>query len=406
MGRLTLNVLLSFAQFERDVTGERIRDKIAASKAKGMWMGGYPPLGYDPPPPGSRALVVNEAEAGTVRTIFSMYLKLGSAHALLRWLDDRGIRSKTRRSSTGRISGGQGFRRGALYRILRNRIYLGRIVHRGVEHDGMHAAIIEAEQFAAVQARIDANARRQGSRTDHVARAPLKGRLVDAEGQPMSPTIAYGKRGKLYRYYVSAPLQQGGRLRPGDGAIRRVSADPLERLIGEVMDRLAPSSANSPLDPLARVEVHAHSLHLLMPIRHLPAVRGALERGEHAEPDPVNPSRLRVVLPIRVRFHGGRTEITTGERPTVRPDATLVRALRRAHAMLALDRAGHPALDAAPDTPRQRRLVRLAFLAPDLQAAILSGRQPPELTLAELIDRPMPLLWSEQADALGFAPLR
>ena len=403
MGRLTLNVLLSFAQFEREVTGERIRDKIAASKAKGMWMGGYPPLGYDLPTPGSRALVVNEAEAGTVLTIFSTYLELGSAHALQRWLDDHGIRSKTHLSSAGRTSGGQRFSRGALYRILRNRIYLGRIVHRGVEHDGMHAAIVDAELFAAVQAKIDANARRHGARTDHVARAPLRGRLFDADGQPMSPTIAYGKSGKLYRYYVSAPLQQGGRRRPGDEAIRRVSADPLERLLREVTDRVVPSSSDNPLNALARVEVHARAVHILMPMRHLPSVRGRLDGGEHAEPDPVDPSRLRLVLPIRVRFHGGRTVITAGEKPTGKPDATLVRALRRAHAMVARDGAGHPVLDAAPDTPRQRRLVRLAFLAPDLQGAILAGRQPPHLALADLIDGPVPLLWSEQAHALGFA---
>ena len=400
MGRLTLNVLLSFAQFEREVTGERIRDKIAASKAKGMWMGGYPPLGYDLPAPGSRALVLNEAEAETVRTIFRTYLALGSAHALQRWLDERSVRSKMHRSRSGKTSGGQPFSRGALYRILRNPIYLGRIVHRGVAHDGMHTAIVDADLFAAVQTRIDANARRHGARTDHIARAPLKGRIFDADGQPMSPTIAYGKRGKIYRYYVSAPLQQGKRRHPHDDAIRRVSADPLEALLRETSDRLVPSGSAHPLDRVLRIEVHAGSLQILMPLQHLPAIRGRLALGEQAEPDPVDPSRLRLTLPVRVRFHGGRTTIKGGAVPAAKPDPTLVKALRDGHAMVDRDAAGLPVLAAAPATPWRRRLVRLAFLAPALQRAILDGTQPPSLTLADLMNASPALLWSEQMQHL------
>ena len=113
---------------------------------------------------------------------------------------------------------------------------------------------------------------------------------------------------------------------------------------------------------------------------------------------------MRLVLPIRVRFHGGQTTVQTGARPTARPDRTLIKALRQAHAMVAPDEAGQPVLDAAPDTPWRRRLVRLAFLAPDLQRAILAGRQPPNLTLTRLMDGSLPLLWSEQAEMLGIAP--
>ena len=121
MGRLTLNVLLSFAQFEREVTGERIRDKIAASKAKGMWMGGTVPLGYEPPENDARALAVNQEEAEIVRTIFGAYIDLGSVHTLQRWLGDRGIHSKRRVTRAGRLSGGRPFSRGALFHLLRNR---------------------------------------------------------------------------------------------------------------------------------------------------------------------------------------------------------------------------------------------------------------------------------------------
>ena len=139
MGRLTLNVLLSFAQFEREVTGERIRDKIAASKAKGMWMGGTVPLGYEVPTDASRALVLNEAEATTVRTIFKAYLELGSVPVLQRWLDARGIRSKRRTTRGGRVMGGLPFSRGALFHLLRNRTYLGLIVHQHQAHPRRHA---------------------------------------------------------------------------------------------------------------------------------------------------------------------------------------------------------------------------------------------------------------------------
>ncbi|WP_246450470.1 recombinase family protein [Sphingomonas rhizophila] len=130
MGRLTLNVLLSFAQFEREVTGERIRDKIAASKAKGMWMGGLAPLGYDLPTNGSRALVVNEAEAEVVRSIFRTYLDLQSVHRLLVHLEQEGIRSKMRVTAKGRKLGGQPFSRGAMFHLLQNRVYVGDIVHK------------------------------------------------------------------------------------------------------------------------------------------------------------------------------------------------------------------------------------------------------------------------------------
>jgi DNA invertase Pin-like site-specific DNA recombinase len=152
MGRLTLNVLLSFAQFEREVSAERIRDKIAASKRKGMWMGGVPPLGYDVH---EKALVVNEAEAGTVRLIFRNYLDLGSVRALKAALDKAGIVSKRRVSRAGRVTGGVRFTRGALYALLRNPLYVGEIAHRGERHRGRHTAIIDRSLWQAVQSLLD-----------------------------------------------------------------------------------------------------------------------------------------------------------------------------------------------------------------------------------------------------------
>ena len=396
MGRLTLNVLLSFAQFEREVTGERIRDKIAASKAKGMWMGGTVPLGYEVPTDASRALVLNEAEATTVRTIFKAYLELGSVPVLQRWLDARGIRSKRRTTRGGRVMGGLPFSRGALFHLLRNRTYLGLIVHQHQAHPGRHAAIVETALFDAVQAKLDANARRHNARSGRVARAPLTGRIFDIDGRPMSPSFTHGQRGQVYRYYVSAPLQPGRR--DGDGgAIRRVPGPALEALISAVIRRIAPANAAEPLALPVRVEVHAEALQLLLPLTLLATLRARLGPGETAQPDAADTALLRLILPVRMRRRGGRSWILGSTSPGSQRDPVLIKALRAAHAMLGVDHAGLPVLEAAPSSSYPRRLVRLAFLAPDLQRAILAGRQPPGLTLAQLLRTPIPSLWSEQA---------
>ena len=396
MGRLTLNVLLSFAQFEREVTGERIRDKIAASKARGMWMGGTLPLGYDLPAPGSRALVVNPIEAETVRAIFEAYLELGSVHALERWLAARGIRSKRRVTAKGRVLGGHPFSRGALFHLLRNRTYRGLIVHKGKVHPGLHQPIVGAELFEAVQTQLDGNARRRAAGRAHVARASLTGRIFDADGQPMSPTFSYGRRGKLYRYYVSAPLQQGQRRQKDDDAIRRVPAAALEAKLADILRRLVPAQSEAPLDLLTRVEIREASLELLMPIHLMPVIRDRLAEGEAALPDPADRSTLRLTLPIRMRPRGGRSWVIDGADQTGAPDPVLVKALRAAHAMIGRDASGLPILDTAPSSPYDRRLLRLAFLAPSLQRAILAGEQPPGLTLKKLLHRSLPLAWSEQ----------
>jgi len=396
MGRLTLNVLLSFAQFEREVTGERIRDKIAASKARGMWMGGHVPLGYDLPIGTERALVVNEAEAATVRALFEAYLELDSVHALQNWADEREIRSKLHLTRTGKTMGGQTFSRGALYHLLRNRAYLGLIVHKDKVHEGLHSAIVDVTLFDAVQAKLNANVRRHQARGEQrVTRAPLVGRIFDGDGQPMSPSFTNGKRGQAYRYYVSAPLLQGRR-QADDPGIRRVPGPALEALLSEVLRRVAPASADDPLSALRRIEVHAQSLQLLCSVSLLASMRARLEPNETAEPDAADPALLRLTVPVRMRLHGGRTWLISGAKPASRPDPTLIKALRAAHAMLRTDAAGLPILDTSPASPYRRRLVRLAFLDPDLQRAILAGRQPPGLTLESLMHAPMPMLWSEQ----------
>ena len=211
MGRLTLNVLLSFAQFEREVTGERIRDKIAQSKAKGMWMGGNVLLGYDLK---DRQLLINPKEAERVRHIYTRYLKLGSVHRLKDELEAQGIRSKAWTSLRGSPLGGQVFSRGALYHLLRNRHYLGEITHKTAAFPGQHPAIVDRALFDKVQALLAEHCTRsRGKSESRPAVLPhrLTGRLFDAEGDPMSPTTSIGRGGKRHRYYVSAPAAARGR---------------------------------------------------------------------------------------------------------------------------------------------------------------------------------------------------
>ena len=399
MGRLTLNVLLSFAQFEREVTGERIRDKIAASKAKGMWMGGTLPIGYDRPVDGSRTLVVNETEAALVRRVFTGYLDLGSVHALEQELRSDGVVSKLHRSRTGRVTGGKPLSRGALFHLLRNRLYVGEIRHRDAHHPGLHPAIVDRDLFDAVQAMLDGKARQRGSARESVARSALTGRIVDAEGQPMSPTFAYGKGGKLYRYYVSASLQQGLRHSPGDTAPRRVSAPALEDALSTALRRLCPDKPGIDIEPLTdllRVEVRREGVELLLPGTMLRGIDARLAPGEAAALDPTNPGQMRLTLPLRFLTRSGRTEVLAVTPHQRKVDPVLVAALRAAHRMVSRDTRGRPRLDASPDTSHRRRLVRLAFLAPDLQRAILSGEQPENLTLAFLMEGDIPLTWTAQ----------
>jgi site-specific DNA recombinase len=396
MGRLTLNVLLSFAQFEREVTGERIRDKIAASKAKGMWMGGTVPLGYDLPAAGSRALRVNDAEALCVRQIFERYLVLGSVHKLEAELAQAGIRSKQRITAKGRALGGQHFSRGALFHLLRNKTYLGLIVHKDAVHPGQHSAIIEPELFEAVQARLNANARRTSAAAQTRTRLALTGRIFDADGDPMSPTTARGSKGKLYRYYVSAPLQQGKPRPASDTGLRRVSATQIEARLADVVNRLTGEEHAAPLALVRRIEVHADHVRIRLPADRLTSVRERLAEGEAIGRVEGDRTCRQLLIPMRLKQPSGRSWIEGAPDRPRQPDPALVSALRQAHAMMTRDARGLPTLDVAPTSPYSRKLIRLALLAPDLQKQILDGRQPHGLTVTQLIGCDLPLSWPAQ----------
>jgi hypothetical protein len=231
MGRLTLNVLLSFAQFEREVIGERIRDRIAASKKKGMWMGGVPPLGY-------RAqhgkLVIVENEAQTVRFIFRRYAELGSVRLLKTELDAHRIQSKLWTSASGRLRGGKPFARGALYLMLQNRVYRGEIVHKEQSHRGEHPPIIDQPLWDAVQAQLAGNAAERNSSTRHRQPSLLAGLLFDGDGNRMTPSHAV-KKGTRYRYYVSGSLITKDRTE--NAAALRVPAAEIEQLVSDRVQR-------------------------------------------------------------------------------------------------------------------------------------------------------------------------
>lgn len=402
MGRLTLNVLLSFAQFEREVTGERIRDKIAASKAKGMWMGGFVPLGYDAK---DRALVINEKEAQTVRHIFRRYLDLGSVYALHAELEKDGIRTKTRKSRDGSIRGGLAFGRGNLTQLLKNRTYLGEIVHKDTSYPGLHDPIVKQEMFDAVQQKLERN--RRGRRQRAVARAPLTGVLFDALGNRMAATHARGRGGQRYLYYISpVPASDPDAAR----VLRRVPAPAIEEILLERLRRWSKRSHASWAELrlfVKRVELHPEAVLVdLAPPLH--------ENWTAAPPEGCEPRAdglLRITSPVRIHVRGGRTSRieSSAAASRARPDRTLIAGLRRAHAELnerGIDvRKIKGPIDEARgvNDPYLRKLTGLAFLAPDIQRAILEGRQPTDLRLADILSCDLPLNWKDQRELLGFS---
>ena len=410
MGRLTLNVLLSFAQFEREIAGERIRDKFAASRRKGMWMGGTIPLGYDVH---DRKLIVNEAEAETVRLIVAQYLALGCVSKLRTDLVRKGVRSKQRILTSGRVLGGCSFDRGALYHLLRNRIYRGEVVHKGIAYPGEQSAIVDEELWNAVQAKLTGNLnRRRQARIE--SGAVLGGLIFDDHGNRMSPTYTM-RRGSRYRYYVSQAQLRGKR----EGSRPRIGADDVERLIVEQLcrrqqrdDRAADittgvwcaETRELILSRVDRVIVHHDEIEVTLKIKGEGSSAASSEAGGKSE----SQSTLRLPLPPpRPRE---RKEIlvpgNSGSKPR-RVDRALVLALARARSwMRALRQVQF--VDTAEiaqryelSDPHVRRLLRFAYLAPDIVEAIVEGRQPRILTV-KLLLRGIPLDWADQRVAFGF----
>ncbi len=447
MGRLTLNVLLSFAQFEREVTGERIRDKIRASKAKGMWMGGRPPLGFDVR---DRKLVVNPGEAKQVRWIFRRYLDLGAINRLRSDVVSQDITSKVYTSKAGISSGGGPFGRSALHRLLGNHLYVGEVAHRGNVYLGEHEAIVDRELWDKVQALLaeKRQCEHAGPSTRQVSL--LKGLIVDASERRLTPIHAT-KNGKRYRYYVSNCIVSGS-ICGADDRTWRIPAHEIEQLaISQIKDLLRDRSrlydvlkavdaslatAEATYDHLAEVAdrwdelVHRDQRIIL---RHLLSrVTIADDQVEvHVRPDAIahigvsgadsliaarpdgrgRTEPVVLTVPARLTRRGRELKlIVTGEEVDGRlPDTDLMVAVARARHWLDLLMTGKVASirDLALSERKLERHIgqhlRLAFLAPDIVEAILDGRQPPELSLRKLVRTDPPLEWGEQRRRLGFA---
>ena len=444
MGRLTLNILLSFAQFERELIGERVRDKVAASKKKGMWMGGTVPLGYDAK---DRKLVINKAEARTVVDIYRRYLRLKSVRALQVELDTAGIRSKQRVRPDGTDHGNQRFSQGALYLLLQNRTYRGEATHKGNAYPGEHAAIVDKPIWDAVQAVLADNRVQRASGVNTKAPSLLTGLLFDEAGERLTPTWSV-KKGTRYRYYVSASLLKGGskanstRRRIPAGNLETIVMDRLRRLLsnrGELLDAIegasigrsgqgqliergrklaeelgqTPEKNRTTVTALVRrVEIGADSVKIDVSGDRLAALLGS-EHEEVAHNEPIDPSGhiLTLTAPVQLTRVGREMKLLVDDSNDHRsPDMSLLRVLTRAHDVqrrLAEDTA-LTVHDIARDervTPDYLYIVlRLRWLAPDITSAIINGRQPAQLNAKSLmrLTAQLPADWSAQRALLGF----
>jgi len=456
MGRLTLNVLLSFAQFEREVTGERIRDKIAASKRKGMWMGGTVPLGYSAR---DRSLAIEPAEAETVRRIYDLYCELGNVRLVQQEAERLGLRSKRRPRPDGRILGGVGFTRGALYKLLSNPVYAGDIVHRDKRHRGLHEAIIPPEAWEKVQRQLSSGAVRSRGQASATSPSLLAGLIVDGTGAPLTPTHA-NKKGRRYRYYVSrvlvagpqaerAPSTNAGagghaatswRLPAGEietlvidavhdllidqsrlmdqlglGLLRPDALDAALAAGAQLADTLKGAGGSEQRDLLqgivTRIEIQAEQVCI--------AIKANALRGELAAPlgmpdgsatGGAGDDRLAITIPIRLARRGSELKLILAERPETRRDRNLIDRLARGYFWFEQLRTGavsslaEIALREGITVQKVRRGCDLAFLSTDMIEAILAGEQPIELSTETFkLAYPLPIGWEEQRRILGFA---
>lgn len=420
MGRLTLNMLLSFAQFEREVTGERIRDKIAASKQKGMWMGGFVPLGYEPH---GRTLTIDAAEAETVRSVFRLYLEHGNVRQVKAEADRLRLTTKIRDDVDGQRRGGRPLSRGYIYKLLGNPLYIGRIVHKGKTYAGQHTAIIDQNIWDAVQAMLADNAPSRASSGKRVTEpSPLMGKLFDEAGAPLTPSHAV-KAGRRYRYYISKRLIDSTIAENRDRNGWRLPAREIERIVSDAVQGLladqtaltctvrdngmAADRVSALLDAVARwngealnfvdrVDLNADQITISLDLAPLTGEAGTI---------------IPYTVPTRVRRRGVEMKLILegSDSANTKPDPALIKAIVRAHKWfddLRCGRARSLADIAKAEGVSDRyvgHLMPLAFLAPDIVAAILAGTQPVDLTAETLIKHiDLPLSWAEQKVLLDF----
>lgn len=420
MGRLTLNVLLSFAQFEREVAAERIRDKIGASKKRGMWMGGPVPLGYEVK---DRKLVVVEKEAATVRDIMQRYLESDGVPSLVDELSQAGIVSKRRKMRDGSFKGGTSFQRGALAHLLSNRIYLGQICHKGKAYDGEHEAIVSEELFEQVQARLADHRSGKFRRPQKAEVSILTGRIVDEHGRPMTPCHT-SNHGKRYRYYASVPR---------DGSREKATRLPAARLESAVVDALNrrlrdPASFLACLDEsddYARQRMIMQASSLADRLNKYPMIERqrliaeldlqvkigsqSIEASFDVSKlvDAATPSRsdagrcqLTVSATLKSSGHEARLKLDPpAGSPAAKNDALLDLIARAFEARENLIAMSDQEVEAMPIRQRRHmeRKARLSYLAPDIVLAIMDGKQPANLSARNLMRAAsLPLDWAAQ----------
>jgi site-specific DNA recombinase len=422
MGRLTLNVLLSFAQFEREVTGERIRDKIAASKRKGLWVGGMVPLGYESR---ERRLVIHEEEAERVRTIFTRYLELGSIGRLLADLRGRGILTKVRRLANGRTIGGIPFTRGPLAHLLRNRFYIGEVAYKGKICPGEQPPILDRTLFEAVQAKL-CEQRTSYRAVRGSSESLLLGRMFDDRGNRMTPSHCR-KHGRRYRYYVSSALIHG---QPElVGSVTRVPAAEIESLVCNAVAQHANEPAAEVRElvrnHVARVDVTATAITVTVDPISKSSPPQTFGHGEDDDRDfgPADANgqhdtaeQVVISIPWAKRPAKRYREIlipNPDRRHDLRPIRAdirlkLVRAIARGRRWLSEIQSGAVANVqgiAAREQCSKRHVhmtLSLAFLAPSLVKAAVEGRLPHGIGVARMLE--LPPGWARQYEILGLVP--
>lgn len=448
MGRLTLNVLLSFAQFEREVTAERIKDKISASKKKGLWMGGSVPIGYEAD---GRSLKLNEEEAEAIRTIYALYQKHSNIRLVKDELDKLGLRSKSRliikKPTNGekypKLIGDVAFGKGHIYFILTNPIYAGRIRHKDTVYDGQHPAIINPETWDEIQSLLQSDARKSRTKkTGSVDQSKLLGKIFDENGARLTPS--HSKKGKRrYRYYVSHHLIQDTN-RPSDQTKSlneqsskpnwRLPAKHFEDMIGMVIiDHLTQNQQKLLTKDISAEQIkllseiiesiaHKNDQSYQVKLNHFELIEridlqagliaiklNAEETSKQLSIDLglIDESALSFSTPFQYRKRGVETKFTIGNQIT-NHDEILVRNLAQAHHFVDQLKLGKSPDQIAQTyslesrttitTKRVALLIKLACLAPDITDLILQGLQPVDLTSAKLLKSPLSSDWEEQRE--------
>lgn len=379
MGRLTLNVLLSFAQFEREVTAERIRDKIAASKKKGMWMGGFVPLGYDKTDAG---LVINPGEADTVRRLFEAYLELKCVRRLKAFSDQKGLKTKHHTFSTGRTLGGVQLSRGRLYHLLSNPLYIGQIRHGANTYDGLHDAVIDQPLWDAVQTQLERNRVSRRTRRNAAHPSPLAGKLFTSDDVKLTPTHA-NKDGRRFRYYVTAP---------DAGAFRLPAVDLEAAVLNGLLD-----------DRQIALHFERHGEDKPKPTE----VFGLLEKVVIQDDvlclsvSRPGTKRVRSInIPFSIRRRGVEQKIVLNGVAEGKPDKVLIRRILRSLEWLDQIKAGRSLAEIGRSESVRSEYVGanidLALLGPEVLKNIAAGKQNPAITAARCAVTKLPVIWQDQ----------